>query len=56
MGAFDQTRPPVAISAVGLAQRALDEAVKYSMERKTFGKFIYEVILIRQNHETTMAE
>lgn len=43
MGAFDQTRPPVAASAVGLAQRALDEALKYSMERKTFGKFIYEV-------------
>lgn len=43
MGAFDQIRPPVAMCAVGLAQRALDEAVKYSMERKTFGKFIYEV-------------
>ncbi|OWA52861.1 Medium-chain specific acyl-CoA dehydrogenase, mitochondrial [Hypsibius exemplaris] len=42
MGAFDQTRPPVAAGAVGLAQRALDEAVKYAMERKTFGKFLYE--------------
>ena len=37
MGAFDQTRPPVASGAVGLAQRAFDEATKYSMERKTFG-------------------
>ena len=38
MGAFDQTRPPVAAGAVGLAQRALDEATKYAAERKTFGK------------------
>ena len=38
MGTFDDTRPPVAAGAVGLAQRALDEATKYAMERKTFGK------------------
>ncbi|CAG9826637.1 unnamed protein product [Diabrotica balteata] len=37
MGTFDMTRPPVAAGAVGLAQRALDEATKYSMERKAFG-------------------
>ncbi|KAK6629120.1 hypothetical protein RUM43_002937 [Polyplax serrata] len=37
MGAFDRTRPPVAAAAVGLAQRAMDEAAKYSLERKTFG-------------------
>ena len=37
MGAFDQTRPPVASAAVGLAQRALDEATKYAFQRKTFG-------------------
>lgn len=37
MGTFDKTRPPVAAGAVGLAQRCLDEAVKYSMQRKTFG-------------------
>ncbi|XP_072376462.1 medium-chain specific acyl-CoA dehydrogenase, mitochondrial-like [Diabrotica undecimpunctata] len=37
MGTFDTTRPPVAAGAVGLAQRALDEATKYSMERKAFG-------------------
>ena len=37
MGAFDMTRPPVAAGAVGLASRALDEATKYSLERKTFG-------------------
>jgi acyl-CoA dehydrogenase len=33
----------VAAGAVGLAQRALDEATKYSMERKTMGKLICEV-------------
>jgi len=38
MGAFDKTRPPVAAGAVGIAQRALDEATKYAMERKTFGQ------------------
>lgn len=37
MGTFDKTRPPVAAGAIGLAQRALDEALKYSLERKTFG-------------------
>ncbi|XP_014370091.2 probable medium-chain specific acyl-CoA dehydrogenase, mitochondrial isoform X2 [Papilio machaon] len=37
MGAFDKTRPPVAAGATGLAQRALDEATRYSLERKTFG-------------------
>lgn len=37
MGAFDKTRPPVAAGATGVAQRCLDEASKYSTERKTFG-------------------
>jgi len=37
MGAFDKTRPPVGAAAVGLAQRCLDEATKYSLERKAFG-------------------
>lgn len=40
MGAFDNTRPPVAAGAVGIAQRALDEATKYALERKTFGTAI----------------
>lgn len=40
MGAFDITRPLVGAGAVGVARRALDEATKYSMERKTFGKAI----------------
>lgn len=38
MRTFDKTRPAVACAAVGLAQRALDEATKYSLERKTFNK------------------
>ncbi|XP_054623930.1 medium-chain specific acyl-CoA dehydrogenase, mitochondrial isoform X1 [Dunckerocampus dactyliophorus] len=42
MGAFDKTRPPVAAGATGLAQRALDEATAYALERKTFGKLIAE--------------
>jgi acyl-CoA dehydrogenase len=37
MNAFDKTRPSVACGATGLAQRCLDEGVKYSLERKTFG-------------------
>merc|ERR1712172_321842 len=40
MGAFDKTRPPVAAGAVGISQRALDEATKYATERKTFGPAI----------------
>lgn len=38
MQAFDFTRPPVAIAAVGLARRATDEATQYARERKTMGK------------------
>ena len=42
MAAFDKTRPLVAIGAVGLAQRAMEESLKYAMERKTFGTPIIE--------------
>ena len=34
--------PPVAAAATGLAWRALDEATKYSLERKTMGKPIVQ--------------
>lgn len=37
MKVFDRSRPTVAASAVGLAQRALDESVKYAKERTSFG-------------------
>ncbi|XP_076622621.1 medium-chain acyl-CoA dehydrogenase [Colletes latitarsis] len=42
MKTFDKTRPLVAAGSIGLAQRALDEATKYAMERKTFNKPIAE--------------
>lgn len=37
MGTFDKTRPPVGAAATGLAQRCLDEASKYAIQRKAFG-------------------
>uniref|UniRef100_A0A8C5R160 Medium-chain specific acyl-CoA dehydrogenase, mitochondrial n=1 Tax=Leptobrachium leishanense TaxID=445787 RepID=A0A8C5R160_9ANUR len=42
MDTFDYTRPAISAGAVGLAQRALDEATKYSLVRNTFGKPIAE--------------
>ncbi|HEX7879472.1 MAG TPA: acyl-CoA dehydrogenase family protein [Candidatus Eisenbacteria bacterium] len=38
MSAFDHTRPPVASGAVGVARTALEHAVRYAQERRTFGK------------------
>lgn len=40
MKTFDHSRPGVAAQALGIAQRALDESVRYSHERKQFGKSI----------------
>lgn len=40
MAAFDHTRTPVAAGAVGLARRAMDEAIQYAQQRKTFGQAI----------------
>jgi len=37
MSAFDHTRPTVAAGAVGVARRAMEESIAYSMQRKTFG-------------------
>ena len=42
MKAFDLSRPMVAALAVGIAQCAMDHAIKYALERKTFGKAIAE--------------
>lgn len=42
MGTFDGTRPAVGAGAVGVAQRALDEATKYALDRKAFGVPIYK--------------
>ncbi len=38
MGAFDQTRPAVAIGAVGVARAALEHSVRYANTRNAFGK------------------
>lgn len=38
MKVFDRSRPAVSSAAVGVARRALDEAVKYATERTAFGK------------------
>ena len=38
MSAFDHTRPAVAAGAVGLARAAMEHAIQYATERKTFGR------------------
>lgn len=38
MKTLDLSRPFVGVIAVGIAQRAIDESIKYSKERITFGK------------------
>jgi len=38
MKTFDYSRPGVAAQALGIAQRAIDESVKYSHERRQFGQ------------------
>lgn len=40
MRTFDRTRPGIGAQAIGIAQGALDAAVKYSREREQFGKAI----------------
>jgi butyryl-CoA dehydrogenase len=40
MKTFDMSRPGVAAQALGIAQGALDAAVKYAKERQQFGKSI----------------
>lgn len=42
MKVFDKSRPTVAAGAVGVAQRALDEAIKYAKERMTMGQPIWQ--------------
>jgi acyl-CoA dehydrogenase len=47
METFNQTRPDIGAMATGLMQRALDECVAYSKERKTFGVPISEHQLVQ---------
>ena len=42
MGVFDHSRPSVASGAVGVAQRALDEAIQFAKERVSMGKPIWQ--------------
>ena len=46
----------VAMGAVGLARRAMDEATKYALERNAFGKPIFQVytICVSNTHEESM--
>ncbi len=49
MQTLDLARPMVALLAVGIAQRAIDESVNYAKQRVTFGKPIikHEVIAFK---------
>jgi len=42
MQTFNESRPGVAISAIGIARRAFDEALHYSQTRQQFGRPIFE--------------
>jgi len=42
MKVFDRSRPPTSAGAVGVARRALDECLKYTKERQTFGEQLIE--------------
>ncbi|MBU1702726.1 MAG: acyl-CoA dehydrogenase family protein [Candidatus Eisenbacteria bacterium] len=41
MAAFDHTRPVVASAAVGVGRSAMEHAIRYTKERKTFGVSIH---------------
>ena len=38
MATFDHSRPEIGAIAIGIAQRALDECLKYSQQRNAFGQ------------------
>lgn len=48
MKAFDMSRPLIAAQALGIAEGAFDQMVRYSSERKTFGKALCEHQMIQQ--------
>ncbi len=47
MTTFDRSRPGIAAQAVGIAQGALETAVRYAAERRQFGQPIAEFQMIR---------
>jgi len=42
MKVFDESRPSVASGAVGVARRALEEAISYAKTRQSMGKYIWQ--------------
>ena len=42
MQVFDRSRPVTAAGAIGIAQRALDESIRYAKERVSMGKVIWQ--------------
>jgi len=52
LGGLDEGRVGIAAQALGIAQRAVDESIKYSKERTTFGKRIGD----HQSISTYLAE
>ena len=42
MKVFDRSRPGTAIGAVGVARRAMEEAIKYAKERESMGRHIWK--------------
>ncbi len=44
---FDMSRPAVAAQALGISEGALQAMIKYSTERKTFGKFLAQHQMIQ---------
>ena len=47
MATLDRLRPTVAAAACGMAERALEEATQYALQRKQFGKPIADFQLIQ---------
>lgn len=45
---FDMSRPAIGAQALGIAEGAFDQMVKYSKERKTFGQALCEHQMIQQ--------
>lgn len=41
MKVFDRSRPVVAMTAVGVGRRAMEHAIEYARQRKTFGREIF---------------
>lgn len=56
LGGLNSERAILSFIFVGLARRALEEAVKYSIERKQFGQSLYEFEMIQDKLATMYTE